>query len=243
MGTLKTYLCRYLILLFTVTISGQKIDTTSGQPILSAGVKHVIGKITEVDYTQSPKIFIDVLNDSTQTTTRILTPKYIRGQKEFYILKDSVNVMPPPLHITNFWVTENKMYIETSEPVTLRLFNRNFGWYGSGVPWGMQDLNHEDGYMMGQAFSFDKRWFTTETNNDVRAPSPDDWDFALELHPIRIGIPLWSHWMHWRTFYFMMYEHEGVALFTTNGSYEDPITGSVRTEPIPRTVGPYPLSE
>ena len=196
-----------ILLLLPMFIFGQAIDTTSSGVILEKGVKYIHGKITEVDYTKSPKIFIEVQNDSTGEILRIESPRYIRGQKQFFIKGDTLNVMPPPLHVTNFWVTENKMYIETSEPVTIRLYNRNHGWYGSNVPWGMQDLNHEDGYQMAQAFSFDKRWFTTETNNDARAPSPDDWDFALELHPIRIGIPSWSHWMHYRTFYFPMFTH------------------------------------
>ena len=198
-----------ILLLLPMFIFGQKIDTTNGQVILAEGVKHVIGKITEVDYT-GPRIYINVLNDSTGVTTRIVTPKYIRGQKEFYIKNDSSNVMPPPLHVTNFWIADSIMYVEASEPVMVTLYNRNHKWKGTGVPWGKRELTNQDGYQQAQAFSFNHRWFTTRTIIEYKyaQPTPDDWDFAIELHPIRIGIPTWSHWQHYRTFYFSTYEHQ-----------------------------------
>jgi len=182
-----------ILLLFITTFSYSQTDT-------------IHGRILEVDYTKS-QIILKVRNDSTGIILNIGTEKYIRGQKEFYIQGDTLNILPPPLHITNFWVAEEKMYIETSEPVKIILYNRNYGWYGSGVPWGMQELNHPDGYQMAQAFEFDKKWFTTETNINTHSPSPDDWDFALELHPIRKDIPTWSIWQHYRTFYFSIYNH------------------------------------
>lgn len=197
----------FFLLPFLLFSQVQRIDTTNGNVILGTGVKYIRGKIIEVDHTKSPRIYITVLNDSTGTIQKIKTPKYIRGQKEFYIQGDSLNIMPPPLHVTNFWVTENKMYIEASEPVKIVLYNRNHHWKGTYVQWGAQELNHDDGYQMGQAFEFNYKWFTTKTVINITDPTPDDWDFAVELKPIRTGIPYWSDWMHFRTFYFAMYEH------------------------------------
>jgi hypothetical protein len=200
----------FFVLLFTLTMySQQYVDTLYNGVMLPKGSKYVRGKIEEVDYTRPPFIYIKVKNDTTGQVYDLRTRKYIRGQKEFFIQGDTLNVMPPPLHVTNFWVADSIMYVETSEPVMITLYNRNHKWKGTGTPWGKRNLQNTNGYQSAQAFAFQHRWFTTRTIIEYKytQPTPDDWDFALELKPIRTGIPYWSDWMHFRTFYFTMYEH------------------------------------
>ena len=94
---------RLLFFLLTFTMySQQYVDTLYNGVMLPKDSEYVRGKILEVDYTRSPLLYIKVENDTTKQVYDLQTREYIRGQKEFFIQGNTLNVFPPPLPVTNF---------------------------------------------------------------------------------------------------------------------------------------------
>jgi len=99
----------------------------------------ISGYIQEVQYTQETGIFLTIKNNATGEVTKVSTPKYIRGQKEF-LINNGQNVIPPPLHVTDIWSSGYDIYVATSEPTYLTIYLREHRWWGTDAEWSSSTL-------------------------------------------------------------------------------------------------------
>jgi hypothetical protein len=135
----------FISLLWTMALYGQTRDT-------------IRGSITHVDYTNSDGVYITIENNATGELFGVLTSKYIREQKEFFI-ENGENVLPAPLHVTDLWMEDNVIYITTSEPTSVVLYLREKRWEGytptgehNYWEWSSQAMTNSNGLVETHAY-------------------------------------------------------------------------------------------